>query len=140
MHGAVDTVVGVGSIDLVGKSGRRYRLPHVHYAPAARKQLLSEGQLLISDDLIRTYDRNSPEVDKFGLESSDGWFQMDGKVIDFLFYVFEARTSHQVYAITRSETKRQREKGDGADGDGENFYLEREPQEPIRSEDFSHLT
>ena len=56
----------------------------------ARKQLLSKGQLLIGDDLIRTYDCNSPEVDKFGLESSDGYFQMEGKVIDYLFYVFEA--------------------------------------------------
>ena len=26
-HGAVDTVIGVGSVDLVGKNGRRYRLP-----------------------------------------------------------------------------------------------------------------
>src|SRR5277367_7810 len=84
----MDTVIGVGSIDLVGKSGRRYRLPHVYYAPTARKQLLSEGQLLIGDDLIRAYDRNSHEVDKFGLESSDGHFQMDGKVIDYLFLRF----------------------------------------------------
>jgi hypothetical protein len=103
--------------------------------------LLSEGQLLIADDLIRIYDRDSPEIDKFTLESSDGWFQMDGKVIDFLFYVFEARMSHQAYAITRNETRRQREKGDGGDGDGgENFILEGEPQEPIGNEDFSHLT
>src|SRR5436190_11819008 len=133
-HGAVDTVIGVGSIDLVGKSGRRYRLPQVYYAPTARKQLLSEGQLLIGDDLIRTYDRNSPEVDKFGLESSDGYFQMDGKVIDYLIYVFEARTSHQAYAVTRSEARCQHEESDADVGDvGENFHLEGEPQESIRS-------
>jgi hypothetical protein len=87
--------------------------------------LSSEGQLLIDDDLIRTYNRDSLEVDKFGLESSDGWFPMDGKIIDFLFYVFEARTSHQAYAITCSETQRQHERADGTDGDhdesGENF-------------------
>jgi len=134
-HGAVDTVIGVGSIDLVGKSGRRYRLPHVYYAPTARKQLLSEGQLLMGDDLIRTYDRNSHEVDKFGLESSDGYFQMDGKIIDYLFYVFEARTSHEAYAITRSETRRQRVDDDG----GENFHLDESSQEPIRSRDSPHL-
>src|SRR5271167_622425 len=135
MHGAVDTVIGVGSIDLVGKSGRRYRLPHVYYAPTARKQLLSEGQLLMGDDLIRTYDRNSHEVDKFGLESSDGYFQMDGKIIDYLFYVFEARTSHEAYAITRSETRRQCVDDDG----GENFHLDESSQEPIGSRDSSHL-
>ena len=55
--------------------------------------------------LITAYDRNSHEVDKFGLESSDGRFQLDGKVIDYLFYVFEARTSHQAYAITRSQAR-----------------------------------
>ena len=114
----MDTVIGVGSIDLVGKSGRRYRLPQVYYAPTARKQLLSEGQLLICDDMIRTYDRNSHEADKFGLESSDGYFQMDGKVIDYLFYVFEARTSHEAYALTRSEARRQDEDG------SENFHLD----------------
>ena len=107
----------------------------------ARKQLLSEGQLLIGDDLIRTYDRNSPEVDKFGLESSDGYFQVDGKVIDYLFYVFEARTSHQAYAVTRSEAGRQHEESDADVGDvGENFHLEGEPQEPIRSLNSPHLT
>jgi hypothetical protein len=111
-HGAVDTVVGVGAVDLVGKSGLRFRLPHVYYAPTARKQLLSEGQLLIEDDLIPTYNRNSHEVDKFGLESSDGYFQMDGKIIDYLFYVFEARTSHEAYAITRSEARHQRDDDD----------------------------
>ena len=135
-HGAVDTVVGVGSVDLVGKSGRRFHLPHVYYAPTARKQLLSEGQLLIGDDLIRTYDRNSTEVHKFGLESSDGNFQMDGKIIDYLFYVFEARTSHEAYAITRSDTRRQRINDD--DG-GENFHLGESSQEPIRSRDSPHL-
>jgi hypothetical protein len=52
--------------------------------------------------MIRTYDRNSREADKFGLESSDSDFQMDGKVIDYLFYVFEARTSLEAYAIVIS--------------------------------------
>jgi hypothetical protein len=146
-HGAPDTVVGVGSVDMVGKNGRRYRLPQVYYAPTARKQLLSEGQLLMYDDLIRTYDRNSYKVDNFGLESSDGEFQMDGKIIDLLFYVFEARTSHQAYAVTRSATRNQREALGDDDGDvgGENFLdgksiMEGGSQEPIRSEDLSHLT
>ena len=134
-HGTVDTVVGIGSIDLVGKGGRRFRLPDVYYAPTARKQLLSEGQLLISDDMIRTYDRNSHEVDKFGLSSSDSHFQMDGKIIDYLFYVFEARTSHEAYAITRSDTRRQRVDDDV----GEIFLLGESSQEPIRSRDSPHL-
>jgi hypothetical protein len=68
--------------------------------------------------MIRTYDRNSHEADKFGLESSDSYFQMDGKVIDYLFYVFEARTSHEAYALTRSEARRQDEDG------SENFHLD----------------
>ena len=137
-HGAMDTVIGVGSIDLVGKSGRRFCLPHVYYAPTARKQLLSEGQLLINDDLIRTYDRNSYEADKFALESSDSWFQLDGKVVDYLFYVFEARTSHEAYAITRSETRGQLEHHD--DDGRENSQLDESSQQPIRRPDSPHLT
>jgi hypothetical protein len=35
-QGTVDTAVGVGSIDLVGKQGL-YRLHDVYYAPTARK-------------------------------------------------------------------------------------------------------
>ena len=47
-----------------------------------------------------------------------GYFQMDGKIIDYLFYVFEARTSHEAYAITRSETRRQRVDDDGGEDEG----------------------
>jgi len=50
-QGAVDTVVGIGSVELVSQQGR-YRLDDVYYAPKASKQLLSEGKLLTDDGLI----------------------------------------------------------------------------------------
>jgi hypothetical protein len=84
--------------------------------------------------LIRAYDWNLHEIDKFTLTSSDGDFLLHGKVIDYLFYIFEAKLNSQAYAITRREVQ------DGDVGEISNSsILEGGSQEPIRSEGFSHL-
>jgi transposase InsO family protein len=140
-QGGVDTVVGIGSIDLHGQQGQ-YRLHNVYYAPKARKQLLSEAKLLIIDDLIRVYGQDVRQTRKFTLKSGDSKFTLDGKIVDDLYYVFEAESRYQSNATTRSMTVQDRGAVE-SDGDGEseneNFNVAPSSQ-PIRRPDFRHLT
>jgi hypothetical protein len=57
--------------------------------------LLSEAKVLIFDDLIRTYGENARQTGKFTLQSGSGEFLLDGKIINDLYYVFEAKSGHQ---------------------------------------------
>jgi hypothetical protein len=58
------------------------------------------------------YDVNGSDIAKFALQSSNGEFSLDGRTIDLLYYVFEAKSGHQAYATTRSMTTNQRDEGD----------------------------
>jgi transposase InsO family protein len=141
-QGTVDIAVGVGSIDLVGKEGL-YRLHDVYYAPTARKQLLSEGKLLIEADLIRKYDMYGKDMAKFTVQSSNGEFSLDGKIIDLLFYVFEAKSGHQAHATTRSMTREQQDdemSDDDEENNNENFSIMGSANQPIRGQDLRHPT
>jgi Reverse transcriptase (RNA-dependent DNA polymerase) len=137
--------VGIGSIELTSQEGRKHRLNSVYYAPKASKQLLSEGKLLTNDGLIRSYCENTRQTGKFILQADSGDFSINGQIVNDLYFVFEARTSHQAYAITRSKTASQRddEQHDEQD-DKENWEKEHFPvgsaNGPIRSHDFGDLT
>ena len=107
-QGAIDTAIGVGSIELTNQEGQRYRLDDVYYAPKASKQLLSEGKLFMNDGLIRMYRENSRQTGEFVLKKCDG-FSLLGKIVNELYFVFEAKLSHQVYAIMCTMTTNQRD-------------------------------
>jgi hypothetical protein len=104
--------------------------------------LLSEGKLLIQADLIRTCNMYGDDIAKFNVQSSNGEFSLDGKIIDFLFYVFEAKSGHQAYATTRSMTRKQGddEMDDDDESEDENFSIMGPANQPIRSENLRHLT
>src|SRR5436309_4663090 len=68
----------------------------------------SEGKLFMNDGLIRMYRENSRQTGEFVLKKCDG-FSLLGKIVNELYFVFEAKSSHQVYAITRTMTTNQRD-------------------------------
>src|SRR5437762_12740120 len=66
----------------------------------------SEGKLFMNDGLIRMYRENSRQTGDVVLKKCDG-FSLLGKIVNELYFVFEAKSSHQVYAITRTMTTNQ---------------------------------
>jgi transposase InsO family protein len=80
------------------------------------------------------------DIAKFAIQSSNGEFLMDGKIIDLLFYVFEAKSGHQANAATCSITRGQPD--DDVDDDDENnekFSVMGSANQPIRSEYLRHI-
>jgi len=128
-QGAVDTATGVGSIELVNQKGRRCRLDNVYYAPKAGKQLLSEGKLFMNDGLIRTYSKNANQTGEFVLKKRDG-FSLFGKIVNNLYFVFEAKSSHHANAVTRSMINDDEQVHEDAESRVENSW-----NQPIRNQD-----
>ena len=114
----------------MNQEGRRYRLDDVYYAPKASKQLLSEGKLFMNNGLIRTYSKNANQTGEFVLKKSDSGFSLVGKIVNNLFFVFEAKSGHHAYAITRSMVNDEVRIGDG-DREGNSSL-----NQPIRNQDF----
>ena len=81
----------------------------------------------MNDGLIRMYRENSRQTGEFVLKKCDG-FSLLGKIVNELYFVFEAKSSHQVYAITRTMTTNQRD-GEQIDEDVD------EEIQPIRNQE-----
>ena len=62
----------------------------------------------MNDGLIRMYRENSRQTGEFILKKCDS-FSLLGKIVNELYFVFEAKSSHQVYAIKRTMTTNQRD-------------------------------
>jgi hypothetical protein len=136
---AIDTAVGVGSVELTNQDGQKYRLDGVYHAPNASKQLLSEGKLFMNDGFIRSYSESARQTGTFALATNEGHrFTLPGKIINDLFFVFKAKSSRRVYAITRSMTTNQRddEREEREDDGDENFPVTGLANQPIRIQDF----
>jgi hypothetical protein len=92
-------------------------LDDVYYAPKAYKQLSSEGKLFMNDGLIRTYSKDARLTGEFVLKKCDSGFSLFEKIVNELYFVFEAKSSHQAYAIMRSMATKDGEQIDDDDDD-----------------------
>ena len=81
----------------------------------------------MNDSLIRMYRENSRQTGEFVLKKCDG-FSLLGKIVNELYFVFEAKSSHQVYAIMHTMITNQRD-GEQIDEDVD------EEIQPIRNQE-----
>src|SRR5436190_14843008 len=76
----------------------------------------------MNDGLICMYSENSRQTGEFIFKKCDS-FSLLGKIVNELYFVFEAKSSHQVYGITHTMTTNQCDSEQADEGVDEEIQL-----------------